>query len=72
MMSLGGWMNKVLIGWGIETMREMSMSDRHKHRVPTVKIEEIFPDPRALDELKEIGVAELPDARSCCGIFIGF
>jgi chromosome segregation ATPase len=49
--------------WGIETMREMSMSDRHKHRVPTVKIEEIFPDPRALAELKEIGVIELPDAR---------
>jgi predicted nucleic acid-binding Zn-ribbon protein len=49
--------------WGIETMRGMSMSDRHKHRVPTVKIEEIFPDPRALDELKEIGVVELPDAR---------
>jgi chromosome segregation ATPase len=49
--------------WGIETMRAMSMDDRRKHRVPTIKIEEIFPDPRALDELKEIGVAELPDAR---------
>jgi chromosome segregation ATPase len=50
--------------WGIETMREMSMNDRYKHRVPTVKIEEIFPDPRALNELKEFGVRELPDARA--------
>jgi hypothetical protein len=50
--------------WGIETMREMSMNDRYKHRVPTVKIEEIFPDPRALNELKEFGVRELPDARN--------
>jgi hypothetical protein len=50
--------------WGIETMREMSMNDQYKHRVPTIKIEEIFPDPRALSELKEFRVRELPDAHN--------
>jgi chromosome segregation ATPase len=50
--------------WGIETMRGMSMNDRYKHRVPTIRIEDILPDPRALEELTEFGVEELPDARA--------
>jgi hypothetical protein len=38
------------------------VDERLKHRVPTIKIDEIRPDPQALNELKAIGVEELPDA----------
>jgi regulator of replication initiation timing len=50
--------------WGFETLRAMAVDERLKRRVPTIKIEEIRPDPRALDELQAIGVEELPDARA--------
>jgi chromosome segregation ATPase len=50
--------------WGLETLRAMAMDERLRHKVPTINIRDIRPDPEALNELKMIGVEELPDARA--------
>jgi DNA repair exonuclease SbcCD ATPase subunit len=50
--------------WGFETLRAMAADENLKLRVPTIKIEDVRPDPRALGELQMIGVEELPDARA--------
>jgi hypothetical protein len=40
------------------------MDERLRHKVPTIDIRDIRPDPEALNELKMIGAEELPDARA--------
>lgn len=50
--------------WGFETLRSMAANEKLKSEVPTIKIDDIRPDTRALGELRSIGVAELPDAIS--------
>jgi predicted nucleic acid-binding Zn-ribbon protein len=54
--------------WGFETLRAMAADENLKPKVPTIKIEDVRPDPRALGELRLIGAEELPDARSMWSI----
>jgi hypothetical protein len=53
--------------WGFETFRAVAMNEGLRDRVPTITIHDIEPDPKALSELKTIGLEELPDARGIVG-----